>query len=623
MQAKDGRKRPREVLNYVVVNDGDDDVEVLEVSPLRDMHSIGSSPLQQHEGLVQHPLIVGPSPLGLRLTKSPSFVKMIEMKLNQGSRAKETTHGVLNTESITKPIPKASKFHASTLQIGAWEWKSRYAGDLVAKFYYTYRKLVWEILYEGLKRKIEIEWKYISALKVTSPEGGPGTLEIVICPTGRPFGEKPTKSPGSILIGCKLWTLLVGKPAFTVKQVLRCSPGLMNKHIEKLLSDSYLYSLSQKNTIHQENPFFEECHAMPEVPESSTVQSFNPLYDYYPFGQQQFGESIPIPIGTNTAARNYIGSQNGMSTLLPSSAPSLASVITGADSTPGGPGLQMGMLNCNNTPLQAPPQAQDLNISNTRIMRDTPNYTITNPRNQRNLLGSVGTGPGSLIRPEEVRSFINDVRRSGKRPVAPWSAPFYSNGASWPTDNTMEVPPPTTHHDFNFNNGSSSSSLVQLGSVMMSAAGNVGTTSSAAMAALEKLSHDLLGDNADAAAQDDEVVMSAVNSLAGLLGQQQDPDTAHSSQASSNSQHAGDAVVAAAAAAAPAPLAVVDAEEATDNVQLDDAAAAGGGEGGGLAVDDDFYKLMSPVVESGACEEPMGEIEMDMEYLSQLLPFCP
>ena len=65
-----------------------------------------------------------------------------------------------------------------------WQWISRYDGDLVAKFYYgnckLNSKLVWEILDEGLKRKIEIDSTNISALKLTCPEGLLGTLEITV-----------------------------------------------------------------------------------------------------------------------------------------------------------------------------------------------------------------------------------------------------------------------------------------------------------------------------------------------------------------------------------------------------------------------------------------------------------
>ncbi|KAL6590974.1 hypothetical protein ACP70R_050156 [Stipagrostis hirtigluma subsp. patula] len=354
LHGKDRRKRPREAWNYVGIDD--DDAKVLEMAPLWDMRWLGSSPLQQQEGLAHPHLIAGPSPLGLRLTMSPSFMNLIQMKIAQSTRAKETNHDLLDTESVTKPRPKASQFHASILQIGAWEWKSRYAGDLVAKFYYTNSQLVWEILYEGLKRKIEIGWKYISALKVTSPEGGPGTLEIMLSHMPS-FWRETNQEPGKHTNWLRTMDFTGGQASICRKHVMWCAPGVMNKHIEKLLSsDRSLYSLSQKDTMHLENPFFEPWHAVTEVPETSNVQSFHRPHDYHHFGQQQLRESVPMPIGPNTAGKNYIGAQNGLPLLTPSSAPGRSSVITGAasTSTPRGLGQQRGMFNTNNTSLQAP-----------------------------------------------------------------------------------------------------------------------------------------------------------------------------------------------------------------------------------------------------------------------------
>ena len=57
---------------------------------------------------------------------------------------------------------------------------SQYEGDLVAKCYFAKHKLVWEVLDAGLKRKIEIQWSDIIALKATCPENGIGTLDLVV-----------------------------------------------------------------------------------------------------------------------------------------------------------------------------------------------------------------------------------------------------------------------------------------------------------------------------------------------------------------------------------------------------------------------------------------------------------
>uniref|UniRef100_A0A453KGX9 TRF2/HOY1 PH-like domain-containing protein n=1 Tax=Aegilops tauschii subsp. strangulata TaxID=200361 RepID=A0A453KGX9_AEGTS len=118
-----------------------------------------------------------PSPLGLRLKKSPSLVDLIQMKLVQAGKAKDAQHG--GTASASEKL-KASNFPGSVLRIGSWEWVSRYEGDLVVKCYFAKHKLVWEVLDGGLKSKIEIQWSDICALKVVCPETEPGTLEIAL-----------------------------------------------------------------------------------------------------------------------------------------------------------------------------------------------------------------------------------------------------------------------------------------------------------------------------------------------------------------------------------------------------------------------------------------------------------
>lgn len=61
-----------------------------------------------------------------------------------------------------------------------FQYKSRYEGDLVAKCYFAKHKLVWEVLEQGLKSKIEIQWSDIMSLKAKFPEDEPGTLTISV-----------------------------------------------------------------------------------------------------------------------------------------------------------------------------------------------------------------------------------------------------------------------------------------------------------------------------------------------------------------------------------------------------------------------------------------------------------
>ena len=69
----------------------------------------------------QHDFLEEPSPLGLRLKKSPSLVDLIQMNLVQTGRAKDARHG--GTASASEKL-KASNFPGSILRIGSWEVSS-------------------------------------------------------------------------------------------------------------------------------------------------------------------------------------------------------------------------------------------------------------------------------------------------------------------------------------------------------------------------------------------------------------------------------------------------------------------------------------------------------------------
>ena len=60
------------------------------------------------------------------------------------------------------------------------QWVSKNEGDLVAKFYYGRKKLVWEFLYGALKKKIEIQWSQISAINAFMGEDKKGCLQIEV-----------------------------------------------------------------------------------------------------------------------------------------------------------------------------------------------------------------------------------------------------------------------------------------------------------------------------------------------------------------------------------------------------------------------------------------------------------
>nr|CAB3469584.1 unnamed protein product [Digitaria exilis] len=150
------------------------------------------TPPQQQQQDMYHNVLDEPSPLGLRLKKSPSLLDLIQMRLSQASNAGESSMDNSGLEPSKKKDNKpgtsaagerlkASNFPANILKIGTWEqYISRYEGDLVAKCYFAKHKLVWEVLEGGLKSKIEIQWSDITALKSTCPENGQGTLDVVL-----------------------------------------------------------------------------------------------------------------------------------------------------------------------------------------------------------------------------------------------------------------------------------------------------------------------------------------------------------------------------------------------------------------------------------------------------------
>ncbi|KAL9271455.1 hypothetical protein AKJ16_DCAP08373 [Drosera capensis] len=207
-----------------------------------------------------------PSPLGLRLRKSPSLLEMIQMTLSQGKTSKpgyKASDNVnLNQKSFVKNSAgnadklKAANFPASLLKIGDWEYVSRYEGDLVAKCYFAKHKLVWEILDGGLKSKIEIQWADIMGLKANIPEDGPATLIIALARQPLFFRET-NPQPRKHTLWQATSDFSNGHASLHRQHFLQVPNGLLNKHFEKLIqSDARLDSLSQQAEIILDSPFF-------------------------------------------------------------------------------------------------------------------------------------------------------------------------------------------------------------------------------------------------------------------------------------------------------------------------------------------------------------------------------
>ncbi|KAI3766145.1 hypothetical protein L2E82_16196 [Cichorium intybus] len=211
-----------------------------------------------------------PSPLGLRLRKSPSLLDLIQMRLSEGNSYSNSTKEHKNTaaSSATDKL-KASNFPASLLKIGTWEYTSKHEGDLVAKCYFAKHKLVWEVLDGGLKNKIEIQWSDIMALKATYPDDGPGTLNIVL--TRQPlFFRETNPQPRKHTLWQATSDFTGGQASLNRRHCLECPQGLLGKHYEKLIQcDPRLNFLSQQPEIALATPYFESKRSVFDEPNES------------------------------------------------------------------------------------------------------------------------------------------------------------------------------------------------------------------------------------------------------------------------------------------------------------------------------------------------------------------
>ncbi|KAL5201511.1 hypothetical protein ABZP36_035865 [Zizania latifolia] len=293
---------------------------VLQHPPPQQWSTEGASVSNQQSS--QHDLLDEPSPLGLRLKKSPSLLDLIQMKLVQAGKAKDVQHG--GTASASEKL-KASNFPGSVLRIGSWEWVSRYEGDLVAKCYFAKHKLVWEVLDGGLKSKIEIQWSDICALKVVCPENEPGTFEIAL--SRQPlFFRETNPQPRKHTLWQATSDFTGGQASMHRRHFLQCPPGMMNKHVEKLVHcDPRLYSLSQQNDARLENPYFEsrssifedledvKCHDFEHKDDSEQVapQRFTELLQPHSVSGKTYAEARQQPETPENLPRHFPNSVSG------------------------------------------------------------------------------------------------------------------------------------------------------------------------------------------------------------------------------------------------------------------------------------------------------------------------
>ncbi|KAI3949759.1 hypothetical protein MKX01_040976 [Papaver californicum] len=141
---------------------------------------------------------------------------------------------------------KASNFCASLLRIGSWERIAKHEGDLVAKCYYAKRKLVWEILDRGMKSKIEVQWRDISAIRAVFQENQPGILELEL-ENPPVYGKEMSPQPRKHTLWQQSADFTGGQAPSYRRHYLQFPEGTLETHYQKILQcDSRLFILSQR-----------------------------------------------------------------------------------------------------------------------------------------------------------------------------------------------------------------------------------------------------------------------------------------------------------------------------------------------------------------------------------------
>nr|XP_023923309.1 uncharacterized protein LOC112034725 [Quercus suber] len=180
-------------------------------------------------------IVISKGPLGLKLRKSDSFVNLINKILNTDEEKttyvdEMTNHGQFQAKDSehAKKYLKPLNFNAKKLKIGTW-------------------KLAWEIRQEqsALKKKMEIKWSIISAIRARTGKNAVGILEIELNSPPSFFEEsipEPQKKT--------MWNI---SSDFTDSQALKhrihyleFSPGLLEENYKKLLESDTLCELSKQ-----------------------------------------------------------------------------------------------------------------------------------------------------------------------------------------------------------------------------------------------------------------------------------------------------------------------------------------------------------------------------------------
>lgn len=266
------------------------------------------APIDSNEKAQLAQILLSLRPLGLNLGKIPSFLDLTEMTVphkNTIIRAPEINHNDFQLMSEKEKL-KASNFGATLLRIGSWQRVTQHEGDLVAKCYYAKRKLVWEILDQGLKSKIEVQWSDILSMRAVIEENQPGILEIELSQPPS-FHRESNPLPRKHTMWNVATDFTNGEALTHRRHYVQFAPGVLDKHYEKLIQcEIRFFELSQKPFPSRRSPYFQsefndgiaefsfnmDGHG-PEIP-SNLQSTFSPCVQTRPTQQiQRYEQAKP------------------------------------------------------------------------------------------------------------------------------------------------------------------------------------------------------------------------------------------------------------------------------------------------------------------------------------------
>ncbi|KAL1211768.1 hypothetical protein V5N11_023759 [Cardamine amara subsp. amara] len=225
--------------------------------------------------------------LNLPLTKTPELINSIETYLQQlcPCPQQKTSTCPKNTEKI-----KAMNFPVSKITIGQWTTDSVYDDDIVAKFYFSKKRLLWEFLVPDkqethmgrLKRKIEILWDDVLSLKRSfHSRDETGILEVEL--RKRPtFCIETNPQAGKHTQWKEIQDFTDTQASLCRRHTLHFKPGVLQKNFEKLVSSNSFWSELVKVPFPLlKSPYFDIAYENNN--NSISFNADNDFQHYHPF----------------------------------------------------------------------------------------------------------------------------------------------------------------------------------------------------------------------------------------------------------------------------------------------------------------------------------------------------